>query len=390
MARLGDVLELLYGARGRFRTARGVVSYRQSTSRMQEAGRRELERVKRGRGSGRYTLQVAFARSGGDADAPPDLYEERQRFWWEPPVRLREETESSPPLRSHTTVHDGKLWWAYSPEMGAISNVDLGEDERAHHGTGGGERFKPLLDPSPLLSLLEFGAIEEARGRLRVRTTPRADLEEPGHRHFHGIGGADAIELEIERETGIVRRMRATLDGEELWVTELEQIVLDEVFPEGTFVFVPPPGEDVLPPETTSRRGYTLEDAAAEASFPVFFIPELPEGDWRLRVNYHAPRRRPPQPGHVFLIYTRPDARASISLAQRPAGEGGFGWTGYGPPPVEEVERDGTAYTVTRADREQGRQSSVAFERGGTALQLQSGELDADALLDLAASLRRV
>ena len=391
MASLAELLELLYEARGRVRTARGVVTYRQSMGRMQEAHRREMERVNRGRGGGRVSqMQIAFASKGGAAEEAPDLYEERQRFWWEPPDKLREETEATPPRRNHTTVLNGELWWTYSPEWGATSNVDLDEEERAHHGAGGGERFKPLLDPSPLIALLDFGAIREAGGRLDVQARPRDDLEGPPHWHLHGVGGADEVELEIERETGIVRRMRATLDGEELWLTELEEIVLSEEFPDQTFVFVPPPGEEVLPPETTRRHHYTLEEAAAEAPFPVFFISELPEGDWRLRVNYHAPRRRPPMPAHVWLIYTRPDARATISLAQRPAGEGGFGWTGYGPPPLEEAKRDGVTYTVSHADPDQGRQNTVAFERDDTSLQLQSAEIDVETLLKLAGSLKNV
>jgi outer membrane lipoprotein-sorting protein len=390
MAELADLLELLYGARGRVRTARGVVCYRQSMSRMHEAHRREMERVNRGRGGRASTMQIAFASKAGAAEELPDLYEERQRFWWEPPDKLREETEATRPRRNHTTVLNGELWWTYSPEWGATSNVDLDEAERVNHGAGGGERFKPLLDPSPLIPLLDFGAISEAGGRLRVRARPRDDLEAPPNWHLHGVGGADEVELEIERDTGIVRRMRATLNGEELWLSELEAIVLNEEFPDDTFVFVPPPGEEVLPPETTQRRHYTLEEAAAEAPFPVFLIPELPEGDWRLLVNYHAPRRRPLMPAHVWLIYTRPDARATISLAQRPAGGGGFGWSGYGPPPLEVVKRDDITYTISRADPEQGRQHTVAFERDGTSLQLQSSEVDVETLLALAVSLEKV
>ncbi len=388
MGSLAELLELLYGAHGRVKSARGVVWHRQSFSRMHEAHRRELERVNRGRGGRVGTMQTAFSRSAGEAVEPPDLYEERQRFWWQPPDRLREETQASPPARTHTTVLNGGLWWTYSAESGAISNVDLDEGERTRHSAGGGERFKPLLDPSPLIPLLEFGEVCESAGRLRVRATPRRDLDTLPHWHLHGVGGADAVELDVDRETGIVRRLRTILDGEELWLTELEEIALNEELPADTFVFVPPAGEQVLPPETTRWRSYTLEEAAAEAPFPVFFIRELPEGDWRLRVNYHAPRRRPPAPALVWLIYTRSDARASIVLAQRPAGEGGFGWTSYGgPPSFEEVERGGVTYTVSRADPDRGHQHTVAFERDGTSLQLQSTEIDVETLLELAAAL---
>jgi hypothetical protein len=38
---LGELLELLYGARMRFRTARGVVDYRHSNPLLQEAHRRQ-------------------------------------------------------------------------------------------------------------------------------------------------------------------------------------------------------------------------------------------------------------------------------------------------------------------------------------------------------------
>jgi outer membrane lipoprotein-sorting protein len=380
---------LLYGTHRRFRTARGVVSYRQSMSRMQEAHRRLAERVNRRRGGRLSTMQVSFSSTAENAE-PPDVYEERRQFWWEPPDRLREETETTPPRRSHTTVLDGELWWTYSPDWGAISNVDLDEQERAHYGAGGGERFKHLLDPSPLIPLLDFGDVAEAGDRLRVRATPRDDVSEPSLWYAHGVGGADAIELEVDRQTGVVRTMRALLDGEELWASELEQIVLDEDFPPGTFVFVPPPGEEVLPPEPAGRRRYTLEEAAAESPFPVFLIPELPQGDWRLHVDYHAPGRRPPTQAHVGLLYTRADARATILLSQRAAGTGGFGRPGYGPPQLEEVERDGVTYTVARADPDPGGQDSVVFERDGTELELRSSEVGVEALLDLAASLRRV
>lgn len=330
---------------------------------------------------------IAFTRKDDPGETPPDLYEERQRFWWEPPDKLREETEAPPPSRDHTTVLNGELWWIYSADSGAVSNVDLDEEERARHGAGGGERFKPLLDPSPLMSLLDIAEIRADGARIQVRATPRDDLD--AHWHFHGVRVADEVELEVDADTGVIRRMRGLLDGEELWVTELEELVLNEPFPDGTFVFVPPPGEEVLPPESTVRREYTLEQVADETAFPVFFIPELPEGQWRLRVNYHPPRRRPARPAHVWLLYSRADGRENLSLAQRPAGEGGFGWTGYEPPTPDQVEHDGITYSYVRRDENRGHTNAVVFELAGTSLQLQSAELDVDTLLQLARALEQ-
>lgn len=389
MSSLADLLELLYGARARFETARGVVSYQQSMRLMQEAHRRQMERVNR-RGHVRsVTMYAQYA--SGSGDEPPDRYEERTRFWWQPPDKLREETEASPPRRWHTTVIDGELWWTYNPDWGAISNVDLDEEERAHHSTGGGDRFQPLLDPSGFLATLRFSEVTAYGGRLYARAVPRDDLPDAGmHFRLHGVGGADELRFEVDRATGIVRRITSYLDGKELSRTELEEIVLDEVFAAETFVFVPPAGEEVRPPESARHRDYSLEEAATAAPFAVFYAPELPEGDWRLRVHFNEPRQRPPIAAHLALIYTRADGRGAIILSQRAAGEGGPSWTGYAPPELEQLDRNETSYTVMRGDPEHGRQNTVAWDLDGTTLELQSSETDVETLLDLAATLKRV
>ena len=49
--------------------------------------------------------------------------------------------------------------------------------------------------------------------------------------------------------------MAALLDGEEFSVTELTEIAFDEAFPPVTFLFKPPPGVEVLPPETVDIAG---------------------------------------------------------------------------------------------------------------------------------------
>jgi outer membrane lipoprotein-sorting protein len=390
VSELGDLLELLYGARSSFRTVRGVLRHRHSTRLTQEAMLREnARRASRRAGGGGAMLQ--FAR-GGQAEEPPDLQEEVTRFWFEPPHRLREETESSSG-RGHTTVLDGDLWWTYMPDWGATSNVGVDEDESANVSVGGGEPFRALLDPSGLLGSLEIEQIDARGARLFVRARPRVDLDDvQRHTQLRMVFGADAFELEVDRTRGVVLRLAAFLSGEELSVSELEGLVFDEDFPAGTFVFVPPPGEEIRPPETGRRRTYSLDEVAPLAGFRVFEIPELPEGHWRQHVHYSAARERPPVPANVAIFYSRGDGRETVILAQRKAGEGAFGWPGVHPegPPLEELERDGVEYTLLRGDPQQGSGASVSLDRDGTAIQLQSQELDADVLLDLAASLRPV
>jgi len=390
MTGLASVLELLYSARTRYRTARGALIYRHSNALMLQAHRRQAERWNRrpGRGS---SMQIAFASSDRETEEPPDLHEEQCRFWWQPPDRLREEVESEARGQTRTTVLNGELWWTYTPDWGATSNLDLDEEERAQHGIGGGGRFKPLLDPSGLLAVLDFTEITDAGDRVRVRARPRDDLDGPvAHFHLHVVGGGAEYELELDRETGILRRIVSFLDGRELAATELTELALDEDFADDTFVFTPPPGVEVLPPEPHRHRHYTLEEAAEAALFPVFYVPELPEGDWRLHVHYSEPRTRPPLPAQVSLVYHRADGRGALILAQRPAGEGGFGSAGYGPPELETVQHDGLSLTVARADPGSSGQNTVALQRDETAIQLQSQELDVDTLIRLAVSLEPV
>jgi outer membrane lipoprotein-sorting protein len=384
---LGELLELLYGARNRFRTARGVLVRRSSRRLTQVAMVRENARLRRGRG-GSSSGVMMFATSGdGSGTEPPDLQEERLCFWFEPPDRLREEGDT------RTVVLDGDLWWMYSPDWGAMSNVGVSGEDASNMHAGGGELFRPLLDPSGLLALLDVERVDVDGERLIVHARPRADLQHGSLQlHLHSVAGADELELVVDRERGVVLRVAAFLDGKEMSVTEFDELSFDEVFPDGTFVFVPPPGEDVRSPEAVSHRSYSLDEAAELAGFAVFEIPELPDGQWRLHVHYSPPRERPPIQANVALFYSRSNGRATVIVSQRKAGEGGFGWSGIYPdgPPLEEVERDGVAYTVIRGDAEQGNGSSVSFDRDGTAIQLQSQELDVETLLDLAASVKRV
>jgi hypothetical protein len=105
-------------------------------------------------------------------------------------------------------------------------------------------------------------------------------------------------------------------------------------------------------------------------------------------VHYHGARRRPPGEAALFLAYHRADARGSLTVTQRAAtAEKRVAWAGLEAPRFETVERDGVEYTLARGDRRQGGQDGVSFERDGTAIQLQSQELRAEQLLELAATL---
>ncbi len=122
MSGLGELLELLHGARGRYRTVRGVLRHWWRMSLLHEAHER-WERALREAGHIRGTAYAMMMAVGdGPAAEPPDREEQVVRFWSEPPARLREEAEIGAPKRyEHLTVRDGERWWTYSPAWRLIS-----------------------------------------------------------------------------------------------------------------------------------------------------------------------------------------------------------------------------------------------------------------------------
>lgn len=393
MTDVAAVLELLYGARHRYRTVRGVLETWHDPGRLMEAHRRSAER-RRGRGYG-GSMQMMIATSGEGPAELPSEQREPIRFWCEPPDRVREEARTLGPHEyERVVVRDGTHWWTYSPDWGAMSNVGLSEEQAESFQAGGGEHFSQLLDPAGLLVGLEIAEVEggaEWLGRpaLRVRGRPRAGHEFAHYPGLHMLESAEACDLLVDRERGVVLKVAFFLDDDEFSGSSFTEIAFDEQFPGEVFVFEPPPGEEVRPPDLVRSHGYTLAEAAGAASFTVFKLRDLPEGDWRLHIHYSEKRERPPIPEMVHLAYQRADATEHISLSQRRVREGGFGWSGYRPegPELEEIERAGRNYTVCKRYPEYDVPASVVFEREGTAIQLSSSEVDEETLLVMAESL---
>ncbi|CAN5823103.1 hypothetical protein BH20ACT14_BH20ACT14_10570 [soil metagenome] len=397
MSELGELLELLHGARRRYRTVCGVLRHSWRMSLSQEAHER-WERAMREAGHARGTAYARMmAVSEGPPAEPPDRQEQIVRFWSEPPARLREEAELVAPERyEHVTVRDGERWWTYSPEWGAVSNVGAGEEAESM-SVGGGELWQALLDPAGWIPALDFEPRGEVdllgRRAVRVRATGREPSDSDAFM-FRGQlpVGAEEYDLVVDRERGVVLRAAARLEGEEFWVCDVEELVLDEELPPETFVFGPPPGEEVRSPDIGLHEPMTIEDAAQRASFPLFYVPELPEGRWDLHIMYSPERQRPPMKESVHLAYHRSDATHHLMITERPAKAREPDWVAYGPHGVEtdEVERNGVSFTVYRPERRQGIPLTAVFEREGTAIQLSSENLDEDVLLEVAASMRRL
>jgi len=53
----------------------------------------------------------------------------------------------------------------------------------------------------------------------------------------------------------------------------------------------------------------TREEAMERASFPLWVVPRLPEGQWRMLIVHVEPRERPPIQEMVHINYLREDAQ---------------------------------------------------------------------------------
>jgi outer membrane lipoprotein-sorting protein len=384
MGELGDLLELIYNARGSFTTVSGVLrTWRDSD--LGQAAMRELHERKTAGGSGSSLLVL---RRPGPDDTPNEVVE-RIRFWHERPDRIREEYESDHPAGRNgvKAVRDGRHWWSYDPRSGGITNAGAPD---VHSGVG--EEIKRLLDLSDVLGVCDLEIIGdgEVAGRhgIRVRVTDRP-TEDHFLRRIPPMG--DELEYVFDVERGIALRQAVLVHGDAFSISEFEELLFDAAIPSETFVLSLPDGETFASVgEDFALDHVNLEEAARLASFRLFVVPRLPDGEWRMSVVYVRPRERPARAESVHITYMREDAQQQLALTERAtaqADEPELSEELFGPD-VEEVDRNGTRYRVARGEGDPfGPPTMVELEREGTTIQLLSQELDADVLVGLASEL---
>jgi len=208
MTELGELLELLYLARTRWRTVRLAMTDWTHLDRQQDAYERSLQL---------------------EGTSPPHSWgeiEAASRTWAETGGRFRQERDGT------TLVHDGVRTWIATPESGVVE-----------HET---EVIRPigdeLLDPAAFLPGFDFrvaGAAEAARRPvLAVTAVPRPRGAGPVDLFPQG---ADALSLSVDRERGVVLRFEASAAGLPIRRLEVTEIAFDEPFGDG--LFTPPPGE---------------------------------------------------------------------------------------------------------------------------------------------------
>ena len=375
MSELGDLLELLHGARRRWRTVRLVVRRWYELERGHRAMERSVEKA-RARGAGASILRVGPPRSSEDAEIPT-FFESITRLWLEP-EHDRARIERSDERGDFYSVHVGERWWSYHPTAGAMSN----EDDPSVR-SGGPDEAWVLPDPARLLGSLDLEVIGQGSGAGRdgivVRATFR-EVEEPrGHGHYLPEG-AEEFELLVDVERGILLRVEARLDDGPFMVLELMELYFDETFSDDVFVFQPPPGEevrshrDVYPP----AEGMSVEEAVRRAPFTVLAPRRIPEG-WELNVLYVPGRDRPLVAPSVVMHLKDPTGLHHLRiLEQTEALEDSLEWV------AEDVQ--GERIFVWEPKGRLDGEIEAKLERHGTHARL-TGNLDRSTFLEIARSL---
>lgn len=314
---VGDLLELLHGARDRWRTFRGTVR----TWHHLERQRLAAERWSRIVGAQQYVFEGTGSR--------PETQEWSERLWIAKPDRVRREAPQ------FTTVQRGALWWSWSEHRGFTSNE---RDPEVRSGDPLQE-YAAHLDPAVLLPQIDIDRVEGRRVHVRPRA---AEQYGPGLPH-----GADLHVLDLA-ESGVVLAVESFVGGEPFFRSQLVDAVWDEELPEETFVLEIPPGAAVHSTSDFHRAHITIDEAAAGASIAVFAAAELPDGAWRSHAFHDLPRGDAGEES-VTILYHRIDGRGAIHLVERPAGEN-QPWSRLVGAAEVTVERDGTAVTLHSQD----------------------------------------
>jgi outer membrane lipoprotein-sorting protein len=359
MSELGDLLELLHGARDRWTTVRLTIRAWRHHERSMQAWKAQQD-------SHEGATWTHFGIADGEPE--PEMSQMLTRLWIHGD-RLREECEGDE--HAHLGIRRGRLWWIYDEMNGAISN-----ENNPDHGSSVGELYRRLLDPSRIIGGVRFDILgrTSAAGRdgIRVLAIPRA-TDNP-YRDLPDLeGAADEHELVVDAERGVLLRVASRFRGENFHVQDVLDIAFDEQFPDELFVFEPPEGERVRPAGARlTLPDVTLVEAQRAASFTVW-IPRPLDAGWQLRAIYMPAEERPPTPEGVSIHYFRDDASHQFSLhevAARERDEFAGAW--------DELEHEGEQLLVAETP-----QARVRVEREGTQITIHSQDLEVERLLEL-------
>lgn len=362
MGELGDLLELLHRGGRDLRSVRATIRTGHDPEVLQAVAVESMER------SGAPASQVAAFRAQASGPAPDRV----THLWLQPPDRHREESDWG------VNVRDGERWWRAPPGMPPMTNH--GDPAR---GQAAPAEHQHLFRPGAFVGQLDLEAAGETEvaGRATRLVRARPDPPEPpAWSELHRLGmEADAYELAVDAERGVLLRVVAFHGGRMMTWTTVEAVAFDEDLDPTLFCLDLPPGEEFADPRDLMgpRRARSLAEVAREAPFSVFAPREVPPG-WHADAYF-----KPAQaggPAFAMIAYAEVGARAHLSIFQQPGDAASAGFGG-------ELEwRRQDELEVGESDLGAG----VRLERDGTRIELRSSELAAEELVRVARTLEPV
>lgn len=382
---LGDLLALLHAGPDRVRRLRAEIT---RTADPEVTADLWARHVASGQGGVLYAYPDQDE-GDGDDDAQYGATVERRRIWVDRDARLEREegTESAESF----AVRRGDTWWRWSAYGGAMTN---GDEEI---GTSIADDQRWILGGLGVVAALRLRAVTRSRvhGRetLRCRAVPRTSGDDddqfwpfdhlPGH-------GATEYEIDVDREHGVILRVRGLFEGRELDVTEVVDLGVDETFADELFVFEVPDGSEVRSASELHGqhlRDLTPRDLAERAEFAVFVPARVPTG-WETTLGFSEGSVRPPVRPSATMRLASPDGLRSVTVQQIEVdGAGEYDeWDHADPAPWSETVAGGVLYEWRDA-AEDWQPARVRFDRAGTRVFLDSTSLQAQDLLALATAM---
>lgn len=371
MTELAELLELLHGAGTRWQRVRLVMRRWGDSERSGVALNRHADR-RATVGQSRGTLfAIGSTRQG------PSTWETETRAWVDRPAD-RTHVETSGDHGDRLTIRAGRLWWAYTPQSGSISN-----ETEPEVGGGNGGDFDWMLKPACLLPSLDFtpAGLTEVAGRHAVNSVAVPRPPDPrGGFEAHFAHGADDVRLAVDVERGVILRAEARIDSEPFALFEITEIAFDEDFPDDLFRFASPDGSPVRSPRGMfpHPESMSVEEVARRASFTVLVPTRLPDG-WTLDASYVPPSDRPARKDAVtirVLEERHKSPRLRIQQSSEPL-QDMLDW--------EIIEHNGCSISVF-ANNTPGGAYEAKVEIRGTHVRV-SGDLEQAAFLDIVGSL---
>jgi len=301
---LGEILEAVHDAPERARPATLTVTEWTHSARSSAA----FERFMAARHGSSYAVTQAVAGEG----ATPAESRWTTTLAFEGPTRFRESSAGKQSGQRYF-VRDGDRWLSWDADWGGASDETEGEGRPT-------PTYAFLLDPLALVSglRLEPAGTTEVGGRAawHLRATPRDEPEGPGASHRLGLG-ADAYELALDVERGVLLRGEALLDDEPFHRLEVSDIAFGPIDPR-TFAVAVPEGAEA-PTGWFRPLRLPLHELAAATPFQVFVPADVPEG-WRLVERLLTPARdRPRVAPSVSLVYASREGAYVVGIQERGA-----------------------------------------------------------------------